>query len=858
MKLRLKTAALLALCACLPLELRADLLGVNPSYPQINFVSTDPTSVSYDPGTQLFTVNTLPINIVLSSSDAGALILSNRSLQISFSTDGNFVSGAGGFTLTGQFTEVSGGVTNQYSGTLLQGDVIAFGYIGADINGVAQFDFRIQLTGGQIKSLFDCANNFAISMSSEDSSFTGSFTNAFNGSAKGLCGPEDTIPPTITCPPLSQVVTTPATDPNNPTNQGFIITYPNPVVTDNCDPAPILFCDTPSGSFVALNPGDSLTVNCFGIDVSGNFSSCSFTVVMGASANCIAFTDSGCAPVTLPNDPGQCSATYTFSSPVATNCSGQSFVATATAVNESGETIALTNLGNGTFQGQFPRTLTTNGNTITFTANDGQGNSVVRQCQVFVQDTEPPTIVCMGQTATFKPILTNALSCSQADFDDTRIAASNYLWFNSVIRSTPRGNTNPFTVHIFDQTIQLLVDNTNITLNVPDSYVIFTNGLSTTSTIFTNDQWITYTGIGLSGNTFASGLAWQVPFNLNSVVGNCWGRDANGPFRAHVKSVTWCARFAVDNPQIALSWQWGAVVATSLNTNCSLLSIKPVDDAVNSCWRNSDPAGACENFKDFLVAGAGGKGWNMMNGNRNADCTGILSGLQRVNLGEGIICEGAVDFKTPLAMDNCDISVTVTCTPPSGSLFGPGNYTIVATAVDSSGNSNQCSFTLTVVPPVQVIFDSPACDNIADNIAEPDAGFTDMNCPDSPSTPEPITCFHVGDKICHVVRLLDCNGNDVTSSLASSVTVHIDVTERQGSYTSSTLLSDVTQSASAGSPGAIMVPINGTSFQYVLDTSGYPAKTVGTSTFFRACAWVEYNSSPGVPVGMEDVLLQSQ
>lgn len=854
--MRLKTAALLALCAWMPLVLKAGLLGVNPSYPQINFVSTDPTSVTYDPNAQVFTVNSLPVNIVLSSSDSGALILSN-SLQISFNTDGTFVSGTNGFTLTGQFTEVSNGVTNQYSGTLLQGNVIAFGYTGADINGVADFDFRIQLTGGQIMSLFSCANDFAITMTSQASSFTGSFTNAFNGSAEGVCGPDDTIPPTITCPPLSQVVTTPATDPNNPTNQGFIITYPNPVVTDNCDPSPTLFCDTPSGSFVALNPGDSLTVNCYGIDVSGNYSSCSFTVVMGASANCIAFTDSGCAPITLPNDPGQCSATYTFSLPVATNCAGQTFVATATAVSESGSTIALTNLTNGTIQGQFPRTLTTNGDIITFTANDGQGDSVVRQCQVFVQDTEPPTITCLDQTATFKPILTNALSCNEADFDDTRIAASNFLWFTSVIRSTPMGNTNPFTVHIFDQTIQLCVDNTNITLDVPEAYVIFTNGLSTTTTVFTNGQWITYTGIKLSGSTFASGLAWQVPFDLNSVIGSCWGRDANGPFRRHIKSATWCARFAVDNPGIALSWQWGAVVESSLTTNCSALSIKPVDDAVSSCWTNSDPAGTCENFKDSLVAGARGKGWNLMKGIRKADCTGILSDPKRVNLGQGIICEGAVDFTTPLATDNCDNSVTVTCTPPPGSLFGPGNYTIACTAVDSSGNSNQCSFTLTVLPPLQVIFDSPACDNIADNIAQPDSGFTDMNCPDSPSTPELITSFNVGDKICHVVRLLDCNGNDVTSSLASSVTVHIDVTERQGSYISSTLVSDVTENGSVGSPGAIMAPVNGT-FQYLLDTSGYPSGTVGTSTFFRACAWVEYNSSPGVPVGMEDVLLQSQ
>jgi hypothetical protein len=131
-----------------------------------------------------------------------------------------------------------------------------------------------------------------------------------------------------------------------------------------------------------------------------------------------------------------------------------------------------------------------------------------------------------------------------------------------------------------------------------------------------------------------------------------------------------------------------------------------------------------------------------------------------------------------------------------------------------------------------------------------------MNCPDDPSTVQYVTCFRVGDRIPHVCRLLDCDGNDVTASLAGCVNVHLDVTERVGCYTNSVLVSNLTQGA-AGTPGCVMVPGNGT-FQYILDTAGFPAGTINHSTFFRACAWVDYNSSPGVPVGMEDVLLESR
>jgi hypothetical protein len=164
---------------------------------------------------------------------------------------------------------------------------------------------------------------------------------------------------------------------------------------------------------------------------------------------------------------------------------------------------------------------------------------------------------------------------------------------------------------------------------------------------------------------------------------------------------------------------------------------------------------------------------------------------------------------------------------------------------------------LTVLAPLQVVCDSPACDNVCDNICRADKGFSDFNCPDDPSTPEIATLFSPGDKLLHRCRILDCTGNDVTCTLGPSVTVHMDVTERTGTYYLSTLVSDVSQNySSIGSPGSIMVPLNGC-FQYNLDATGYEKGTVNSSRFFRSCIWVEYNSSPGTPVGMEDVILES-
>ena len=58
---------------------------------------------------------------------------------------------------------------------------------------------------------------------------------------------------------------------------------------------------------------------------------------------------------------------------------------------------------------------------------------------------------------------------------------------------------------------------------------------------------------------------------------------------------------------------------------------------------------------------------------------------------------GAVVNFTATATDLGDSNVTVICTPPSGSVFPLGNNTVVCTAFDHSGNTNSCSFNISVV-----------------------------------------------------------------------------------------------------------------------------------------------------------------
>jgi hypothetical protein len=58
-------------------------------------------------------------------------------------------------------------------------------------------------------------------------------------------------------------------------------------------------------------------------------------------------------------------------------------------------------------------------------------------------------------------------------------------------------------------------------------------------------------------------------------------------------------------------------------------------------------------------------------------------------------CSAVVSYPSPTASDNCP-GVTTVCNPPSGSTFPKGVTTINCAATDSSGNSNSCSFAITV------------------------------------------------------------------------------------------------------------------------------------------------------------------
>jgi hypothetical protein len=174
----------------------------------------------------------------------------------------------------------------------------------------------------------------------------------------------DNILPTLSLCPVNK---TQSTDPGNCT---AFVTWIPPTVADNCPGVLLTSTHSPGSAF----PKGTTLVTYTATDASSNISTYSFTVTV---------TDNQAPNITNPgnitknNDPGQCGAIVTYTTPVGTdNCPGA--ITTQTAGLASGATYPL-------------------GTTInTFKVTDAAGYITTCSFTVTVLDNQAPAITCPG------------------------------------------------------------------------------------------------------------------------------------------------------------------------------------------------------------------------------------------------------------------------------------------------------------------------------------------------------------------------------------------------------------------------------------------------------------------------------
>ena len=308
-----------------------------------------------------------------------------------------------------------------------------------------------------------------------------------------------------------------------------------------------------------------------------------------------------------------------------------------------------------------------------------------------------------------------AQSVIKSDFNRTKIAAGNYIWFTAqfVVRGPVGRDATADPVQIFftNSTVTFKSNGVSYNLPAPNAVVVFspTATVATTTYDTVNSRWVTtvpsinpnkkcsvYT---VDTRTFLTGFAFQVP---------------TGGLPGDTEPVTWSGSFASDTPGVSVQWRWGAAVYTQFSTDYNALGVKPVEDdheTVLPAWRTPDPAGTPENYKQYWVRGASADARDKYTGDASrvvgvspAAAPLVLSATE-LNFGSSSV-GSATAAQTVTLANNGAIpvtisSITVTGTHASDFVIQSNNCASPLASPPSSSTSpppNVCTLTITFTP----------------------------------------------------------------------------------------------------------------------------------------------------------------
>lgn len=213
--------------------------------------------------------------------------------------------------------------------------------------------------------------------------------------------------------------------------------------------------------------------------------------------------------------------------------------------------------------------------------------------------------------------LESKVSCIKSDFRNVAVPGGSYIWFNSILNLNDwhhwdrDDTTRKVTVTFFQSSVQFQYpDGTGnlVVVNqaMPDAKIVFDPGVTTPSTTYdgVNHVWLTTLPFDTDDAAFLSGMPWQVP---------------SGGIPADIEPVTWCGTFASDTANVEIGWRWAAATYSTFSNDNTVLGVKPMNSDRDNPADNRDNAGTPENFKQYVVPGARGKGGRNYTGNYSGD-----------------------------------------------------------------------------------------------------------------------------------------------------------------------------------------------------------------------------------------------
>jgi Bacterial Ig domain/HYR domain len=462
------------------------------------------------------------------------------------------------------------------------------------------------------------------------------------------------------------------------------VSWTAPTADDNCGIASFASTHSPGDSFAKGGP---TTITYTATDVHGNADTCSFTVTVLDDEDPVIANCPG--DMTTDLQPGTCTVPVNWTAPTANdNCDGvMAFASRSHAPGSS--------FGTGT-------------TTVAYHYTDSSGNTAICSFDVTVNDTVAPVISCPGDMA----VGTDADACGTtvtysvtavdpcgASIEQLAGLPSGSLFpigmtVNRFRAIDAAGNTDicEFGVDVSDDTDPVISGCLgNLTVSCGASQCSATAtwteptatdncGLASFSgdhapgeTFSLGTTTVTYTAIDIHGNQSDCSFTITVVDDRDPDISGCPGDiTVDALFGGCSRSVSWTEPTATDNCDGALSY-----ISRSHSPGSSFdVGTTEVTYTFRDSAGNSDQCRFDVTVRDTTAP--------------SISCPSDITVDADTTWGANVF------YNTPSASDNCDSSVSVQCSPSSGSWFWNGDTTVTCIAEDDSGNEDTCTFEVTV------------------------------------------------------------------------------------------------------------------------------------------------------------------
>jgi hypothetical protein len=339
--------------------------------------------------------------------------------------------------------------------------------------------------------------------------------------------------------------------------------------------------------------------------------------------------------------------------------------------------------------------------TITCTATDGTGNTGTASTTVVVEDKTAPTLslpanITAVATGPSGAVVTYAVSATDPDdaatFACAPISGATFPIGLTTVACTAtdtHGNTanGSFTVTVIDATPPVITLPANITAEATGpSGAAVTYAASATDP----DDAATVACTPISGATFPIGLT-----TVTCTATDTNANTASGTFTVSVKDTTPpVVTISVTSPVEATGPSGAAVTYAATATDTVSGSLTPTcAPASGSTFPLGTTAITCS-----ATDGAGNTGTasaTVVVEDKTAPTLSLPANITAVaTSASGAVVTYAVSATDP---DNDTATLTISCSPPSGSTFPAGVTTVTCTATDPAGNPSTGSFQIAVV-----------------------------------------------------------------------------------------------------------------------------------------------------------------